>query len=123
MVRWSPEEYAAFKKRNTGGSGLCSTDAEPAKGNPLERSLPREGKGSAGPPVSPEPKGRSRILFTVYSVRPCDWDGYHVKELQDLLIKAGILDGDEWNLLQGEVISEKVYSKEEERTEITITPP
>ena len=39
-----------------------------------------------------------------------------------MLVKAGCLDGDEWNVLQGEVISEKVHTPEEERTEILITP-
>lgn len=65
---------------------------------------------------------RARIIFRIYSVRPADWDGYHVKPIQDCLGHAALLDGDDWNLLQGEVISDKVHTKSEERTEIEIWP-
>jgi len=56
-------------------------------------------------------------------MHPCDWDGYSIKELQDILIKAGILDGDEWYRLHGTVVSRKVHTKEEERTEVMIEFP
>lgn len=56
-------------------------------------------------------------------MRPCDWDGYSIKELQDCLVHAGLLDGDEWFCLEGSVVSEKAHSREEERTEIEITFP
>lgn len=111
-----------IKLNQAGGAGLRTAQPQPAKGNALERALPRKAKGGNGAIVCPEPS-RCRIQFTVYAVRPCDWDGYHIKEIQDMLVKAGLLDGDEWNLLQGEVISEKVHSAEEERTEILIHHP
>ena len=63
---------------------------------------------------------RFEIEFTVYSRRPLDWDNWRVKELQDALINAGILDSDDWSRLQGRVKSCKVHTKEEERTEIKI---
>lgn len=76
--------------------------------------------------VSPTPRKaksgvRFEIVFTVYAVSPADWDGYHVKELQDLLVKSGILPGDDWATLQGKVVPQKAAKKEEEKTVIEIT--
>ena len=62
-----------------------------------------------------------KICFTVYAVRPADWDGWHIKELQDLLVKSGVIPGDDWATLGGEVLSRKVKTKEEEKTVIEIT--
>jgi Holliday junction resolvase RusA-like endonuclease len=96
-------------------AGVRATDAKPAKRHTLVSPLPGEVEGGV------RPLRRAKVLFRVFSTRPADWDNYHVKELQDLLIKVGVLDGDEWDFLQGEIISEKVYTEAEERTEITIT--
>lgn len=89
---------------------LSSGDDERTQGNPLDRVVPRKATSSA----------RAKISFTIFAVRPADWDNWHIKELQDVLVHAGILDGDEWNMLRGEIISEKVHTKAEERTEISI---
>jgi hypothetical protein len=64
---------------------------------------------------------RFEIVFTVYSQRPCDWDGWDIKALQDFLCKAGILPDDGWKTLSGRVVSEKVATEGEEKTVITIT--
>lgn len=64
---------------------------------------------------------RFEICFRIYSTRPNDWDNPWTKAMQDCLVNAGILHDDKWNVLQGSVISEKTYSKDEERTEIEIT--
>lgn len=122
-MRWTPEEYEDYQRRraSAGAKGLRSTDQKPAKGNPLERAPHREKKSSVPPSGCAPHRGRARIVFRVFSVRPADWDGYHIKELQDLLIHAGILVGDEWYKLEGSVISEKVHEKEEEKTLIEIT--
>jgi Holliday junction resolvase RusA-like endonuclease len=54
-------------------------------------------------------------------VRPLDWDNYRLKDLQDCLVHAGLLAGDEWNILEGSVVSCKAHTKAEEKTEIEIT--
>lgn len=108
MPRWTPEELRAYENRV---ARLRASKQKPTKGEPLVCCVPREVPGCV----------RSRIRFVIYAVRPCDWDGYSIKELQDCFVHASILDGDDWNLLQGEVISEKVLTKDQERTEIEIT--
>lgn len=64
---------------------------------------------------------RFEILFTVHSQRPCDWDGWDIKALQDFLVKAGVIPEDGWKTLSGRVVSEKVATEAEEKTVITIT--
>ena len=63
---------------------------------------------------------RFEIVFTVYAVRPCDWDGYDIKSLQDFLVTAGMLPGDGWKTLSGRVITCKAATKAEEKTVIEI---
>lgn len=114
MPRWTIEDLANYERRKLAVSAaraprLPTVHAEPVKGKPLDCQVSGEAAGRA----------RVKIRFSFYSRRPCDWDAYSVKELQDLLVHAGILDSDQWDSLQGEIISEKVQQKEEERTEIT----
>jgi len=90
---------------------LRAVESEPTKRRSLVRRVPR--KETSGP--------RFEIMFTVYARRPCDWDGYHIKPLQDLLIQSGQLPGDAWHELEGCVRSRRVQTKEEERTEVEIT--
>ena len=97
---------------------LRAHDEKPTQGDALVSLAPRESKSRKGAVLG---IARRRITFKVFSTRPADWDGISVKEIQDCLRHAGLLDGDEWNLLSGEVISEKVYSEDQERTEIIIT--
>lgn len=63
---------------------------------------------------------RFEICFTIYAHLPLDWDNYWIKCLQDCIIQAGFLYDDKWNVLQGRVVSKKAYSKEEEKTVVTI---
>lgn len=107
-----PAASASFIQANA--DGVCASQPERSQGRALERPLPGEDSGRHI--IAP----RHRIRFTIYAVHPCDWDGYHIKELQDMLIHASILPDDNWGFLQGEVISEKVHSKADERTEIEI---
>jgi hypothetical protein len=120
--RFPVSESVARRSLDAGDTGLRATDKKQAQGKSLERIVSGEEASRYRTTVSPKPRRRSRIRFVVYAVRPADWDGWHVKELQDLLVKAGCLDGDDWDILQGEVISEKVHSKVEEKTVVTITP-
>lgn len=123
-MRWTKEQFDEYQRKRanskTGAIGLPATDSQPVKGHTLERVAPRKEKSGNSPVVSPEPRRRKRIRFTVYAVRPADYDNWHTKEIQDLLVHAGILDDDKWDILQGEVISEKIHKKEDERTEILI---
>lgn len=80
------------------------------KGGTLVSGVPREETGSP----------RLNVHFTIYAQRPCDWDGWHIKPIQDMLIEAGILSDDAWNILNGSVSARQVHSAEEERTEIEI---
>lgn len=110
---------AATIKRNAdaGDTGLRASDTKPDEGKPLERRLSRKDSRRVGP------TGRIKIRFTIHSLHPADWDGFDIKHLQDMLVRAGILPDDNWSILQGGVISEKVHSKEEEKTVVEITPP
>jgi len=106
----------ALRKRNPEISGapgpepLRPGEPEPVKRRALVSRVPREEK--SGP--------RFEVCFTVFSVRPCDWDGYHIKPLLDMVVHAGILPGDAWHQLDGRVRSRKVSTAEEEKTLIEI---
>jgi len=71
-------------------------------------------------PSSTRTLQRAKITYIVRAIRPCDYDNWHIKFLQDCLIAAGILDDDNWQVLQGTVISEKADSAETEGTTIII---
>lgn len=106
-----PNASESFISKNCDRTeGLRPGDAQRTEGHALERPVPREEKGRV----------RAAIHFRIFSRHPADWDAYHIKELQDSLCHAGILDGDDWDLLEGQVTSEKVHTKAEEKTEITI---
>jgi hypothetical protein len=82
-----------------------------------------QGKGKGGGIPAPGPVRMFEITFTIFSVRPNDWDNIHVKCLQDMLIKPGCVTGlpdDCWHQLQGRIISKKAHSPEEEGTQIEI---
>lgn len=61
------------------------------------------------------------VTFRVRSRRPCDWDNYSIKEIQDCLVESGLLSSDDWDKLRGNVESHKAITQEEEGTEIVIT--
>ena len=119
LKRKFPNASAAFILRNSKDSSarLPASDTQPAQGVTLVRSRKRKAQGIRST------EGRATIRFTVYSMRPADWDGWDIKAVQDLLIRSRIIRGDDWHLLKGEVLSEKVCTKEEERTEIEIIEP
>lgn len=109
---------AAVIRRNTdaGDSGLRPSKPERAPGVPLVSGGKRKAPRSVGT------QGRFLVRFRVFSIRPLDWDNYRLKDLQDLLCLTGLLPSDDWNVLEGSVVSEKVHSKEEEKTVVEITP-
>jgi len=97
---------------------LPAQHQESAEGSALERVPKRTKKGSHGP------LERIGLGFCVWAMRPADPDGWDFKEIIDALVGAKILDGDGWDKLYiAWVHSEKVYSKDEERTEISVIYP
>lgn len=96
--------------------GLSPAQPECVEKLPLVSSSPGEEEGYYRPP------NRALIIFTVFSRRPMDWDNPRFKSLQDCLVKAGFLDGDDFARLEGRVISRKAHRKEDERTEVEIIP-
>lgn len=87
---------------------------KPDQGGALERSEPGEATCWYGP------ARRFEIRFIVYSCRPCDWDGYDIKALQDIFVRAQIIPSDGWRVLAGRVEARKVHTEAEERTEVEI---
>lgn len=113
-MRMTSQEYEALIRKyphlEDRASTVCSPKQKRIKRKALERTIPREDKSLS----------RFKIRFTIYSIRPNDWDNAWTKSLQDCLVNSGILHDDAWNVLRGEVISEKVHRKEDEKTVIEI---
>lgn len=111
MPSWTPEQLRAYEDRR---SGIRAVQSKPAKRLPLDPTPAREETRWYGSAV------RFEIVFTVYALYPCDWDGYDIKALQDFCVHAGIIPNDGWKTLSGRVVSRKAATKEEERTEIEV---
>ena len=92
----------------------------PAAPKPVER-LPLDDARGAEEAHWYDAAGRFEIVFTVYSVRPADYDGFDIKALQDFLVSAGIIPSDKWNVLSGRVVSRKAATEAEEKTVVEIT--
>lgn len=90
---------------------VCTTKPEQNKGKPLDGAI--KGKTKSKP--------RFTIGFEIYARRPCDWDNYWVKGIQDCLRNAGILYDDAWDVLEGSVVSKKAHTDEEVGMVITLT--
>ena len=96
-----------------------SAGVRPAAPKPVGR-VPLDAKSGAEEAHWYHAAKRFEVTYTVYSVRPADYDGYDIKALQDFLVKAGMLTDDRWDVLAGRVVSRKAATEEEERTEIEI---
>ena len=116
FVEISPGKFVSAGKAKSLDRGvrLCSDNQEPIKGSALVSPASGENSSWYGSAK------RFQITFRVYAIRPPDWDGCEIKQLQDMVVHAGILPDDNWRILQGRVVTEKAHSKEEERTEIEI---
>jgi hypothetical protein len=97
-----------------GAQRLRADEPQQSQGRALVSDAPGE---DAGRKI---PSGRYRIRFVVYSTRPCDWDNYRTKALQDCVVAAGFIPDDGWRTLEGEVVTRKAKTKIEERTVIEI---
>ena len=103
------------KNARNNSSGLRSIDPKPDERVPLGGSS--EGEETCWHNAA----RRFEIVFTIYSRRPADWDGWDIKALQDFCVQAGIIPDDGWKTLSGRIVSEKVATEAEEKTVITIT--
>lgn len=123
MPQWSEEQLKSTlvgkKMYENNSARLHAAESKHAEGVPLVRGIPAEEHGLPG--VAFNNVHRYRIHFAVWSMRPCDWDNFRCKYLQDGLVKLGLLPSDDWQVLEGSISSHKADCKEEERTEITIT--
>jgi hypothetical protein len=119
LKRFFPNASRSTIVRNKAGdTPLRADDQKSIEGDALVRPLPRKGKSRKGAVLG---AARRHITFRIFSTRPADWDGYSIKELQDCLVRSGLLLSDDWDKLSGEIISEKVDKKEEEMTIVEIT--
>lgn len=120
LKRLFPNASSSTFKRNAGDSseGVRPDQPECSGRSALELQAPGKTKSGAGPAPSSE---RYRIVFHVYSIRPFDWDNYSTKELQDIIVRSGILSADNWRVLEGSVIPHKAQAPDEERTVVEIT--
>lgn len=123
MSQITPEQI----KRLFPNASTSTLKANLARLHPHQPQLPE--RSALGHGVSREETGvhlpapRYRITFTCYACHPLDWDNYAgIKQCQDLIVSIGLLPGDAWHQLEGSVISRKAYHKQDERTEIEITP-
>jgi len=115
------ERMQAHAKNHNPPQELPAVEPECAQGRSLDGPSPREAEGGTGPAP------RFAIRFIVRSRRPLDWDntsGGSLKRLQDLLVApTGIIPGDRWDVLEGQVISEKCANAEEEGVTVIIETP
>ena len=89
-----PFASASFLALNC--SRVCSPEPEQDKGKPLVSPVPRKEKSRIVSASRSEI--RLKITYRIFAQRPLDWDNYHIKCLQDLLVQSGIIPGDEWNI-------------------------
>lgn len=123
-----PNASAAFRRRNphlfgavpaAGAERIRADVPQPRPRRPLVSDATREA-GSPEASAQCDQPCRFRVRFTVYACRPCDWDNYRTKPLQDCLVAAGFMPDDNWKILEGEVVSMKARSKAEQRTVIEL---
>jgi Holliday junction resolvase RusA-like endonuclease len=111
MPTWTSHDLRAFQDRV---ARLRAPQPERPARETLVSPVPGEAAGRASS------QGRFSVTFKIFSCRPLDFDNAFTKPLQDALVEAGLLPGDDWRTLEGRVASHKARSKAEERTEVTI---
>lgn len=119
MPRWTAEQLSAYEARHNLGR-ICPKEPEQPPGMPLVNATQGEDKGRQSPALRDEDisfKGPVRILFVVFSPRPCDCDNYRTKDIQDCLVHAGILADDSYKHITELTI---ISRKGEPKTEIVI---
>lgn len=110
---WTSDHVKAYNRKRgieAGPERLPAPEQKPCQETPLDG--PCSGEDQDCPPF--------KIVFRIHATRPNDWDNPWTKICQDLLIAAGILHDDKWNVLSGQIIPRKAKTISEEKTEITI---
>lgn len=117
LKRRYPRASESFIRANLDADDtrLCPAAAKPV------RRMPLDNEGESKEADWYFPAKRFEITFTVYSVRPADYDGLDIKFLQDFCVKAGIIPNDKWSVLSGRVVSRKAATEGEEKTIVEIT--
>lgn len=120
IKRLFPNASASTIRRNLNDNppGLPASEPQPSQLGTLDISSSGKTKKRTRSVQCPE---RYVIVFHIHAVRPQDWDNWSTKELQDFIIKAGILPSDNWRVLQGSIVPHKVDRPEQEKTVIEIT--
>lgn len=114
FTRQPSGEWQKPGKAGNPAARLSAVNQEPVERVPLVKPAARKEKGRV------RPKRRFEITFTIHAVRPCDWDGWDCKYLQDWCVTAGLIPSDGWDVLSGRVLSRKVSTEVEEKTVIEI---
>lgn len=113
LAQLDADAAEARRNRSARSQGIRPTESQPNERPALDK-VPcgkAAGKGSDGE--------RYRVTFTVYAVRPKDWDNNFCKVIQDQLIYSGWLPDDNWRILEGAIRTRK-SKPGEERTEVEI---
>ena|SRR5882672_10158854 len=121
---WGKEQLNEYERRRNkaGALGPSATNPKPVEGLPLERVHKGKEKGGNST-IESDQSGRYKLQFTFYAVRPADCDAYHIKELVDGIVKARLMDDDNWRILESiTTSSKKVHKKSEEKTVVEIIP-
>lgn len=118
MPRWTTEDLRAYEIRQSnpkaGAQRLPAQHQKQVERVPLVSPDTREEARWYGTAI------RLEITFTMFACKPCDWDGWDIKRLQDWIAEAGLIPHDGWKALSGRVVSCKVHTSKEERTEIEL---
>ena len=132
MSNWTPDQYRDWMTRRLASEQRArermqnhAKNHNPSQGLPATVHESDSGQALVGlarrkAHSGPRALQRAKITYIVRALRPCDYDNWHIKFLQDCLIASGILDDDNWQVLQGTVVSEKAESAEDEGTTVVI---
>ncbi len=121
MPTWTREQFENYQSKQNRNLDAADKVARLYAEHPKPVARPALVEAVAGEEAHWYSSGRRfEVQYHVYSVRPIDYDGYDIKPLQDLLVRAKIIPDDKWNVLLGRTIPHKVQTAAEEKTEIVI---
>jgi Holliday junction resolvase RusA-like endonuclease len=121
IIKRYPNASPSFIARNCDDNAASLPPK--ASGKRRNEALDRSAQRKRAVEDGAESGARYHIRFTVYSIRPRDWDNLaaSLKSLQDAVVAAGWLPDDNWKVLTGEAIPANAKTKAEQRTVIEIT--
>ena len=131
-MNWTPDQLRSYMTRRLASEQRARERMQNhAKNHNPPQGLPaaepeRPPRGTLDSPKPREEKSgtclasRFEVRYYVRSRRPMDFDNICIKYLQDLLVEIGALPDDNWQVLQGSIVSDKAESAEEEGTTVVI---